>query len=111
MLRTRLALAALAATTLVGGPILVTAARAADEVVVRAGETLTSISGNPYVRITSSLNAESTSCALTGLTMPSSDSSNAATIPNLTNGASTLTHLITALKTVPRPRRSRPRGL
>lgn len=44
MLRSRLALSTLAALALVGGPILATGARAADEIVVRAGQTLTSIS-------------------------------------------------------------------
>ena len=51
MLRSRLAFAALAAVALVGGPILATAARAADEVVVRAGETLTSLSREHGVSI------------------------------------------------------------
>ena len=51
MHRSRLAFAALAAATLVGGPILATGARAADEVVVRAGETLTSISREHGVSI------------------------------------------------------------
>jgi soluble lytic murein transglycosylase-like protein len=51
LLRSRLAFAALAAVLLVGGPILATGARAADEVVVRAGETLTSISRRHGVSI------------------------------------------------------------
>ena len=51
MLRSRLALALLAAVLLVGGPILATAARAADEIVVRPGETLTSISRQHGVSI------------------------------------------------------------
>lgn len=51
MIRSRLAFAALAATALVAGPILTSAARAADEVVVRAGETLTSISREHGVSI------------------------------------------------------------
>jgi soluble lytic murein transglycosylase-like protein len=51
LLRSRLAFAALAAVALVGGPILATAARAADEVVVRAGETLTSLSREHGVSI------------------------------------------------------------
>ncbi|HSI99682.1 MAG TPA: LysM peptidoglycan-binding domain-containing protein [Patescibacteria group bacterium] len=51
MLRSRLAFAALAAFALVGGPILATAARAADEIVVRPGQTLTSISREHGVSI------------------------------------------------------------
>jgi N-acetylmuramoyl-L-alanine amidase len=51
LLRSRLAFAVLAAFALVGGPILTTAARAADEIVVRAGETLTSISREHGVSI------------------------------------------------------------
>jgi soluble lytic murein transglycosylase-like protein len=51
LLRSRLAFAALAALILVGGPILATAARAADEVVVRAGDTLTSIARQHGVSI------------------------------------------------------------
>ena len=51
MPRSRLAFAGLAAVLLVGGPILVTTARAADEIVVRAGETLTSISRRHGVSI------------------------------------------------------------
>ena len=51
MLRSRLAFAAIAAVALVGGPILATGARAADEVVVRPGETLTSISREHGVSI------------------------------------------------------------
>lgn len=51
MLRSRLALAAVIATALVGGPILVTTANAADEIVVRPGDTLTSISRQHGVSI------------------------------------------------------------
>ena len=51
MLRSRLAFAALAAVTLLGGPILATVARAADEITVRTGETLTSISRQHGVSI------------------------------------------------------------
>lgn len=51
MLPSRLAFAALAAVALVGGPILATTAHASDEIVVRAGETLTSISREHGVSI------------------------------------------------------------
>lgn len=51
MLRSRLALAALAASALVAGPILATGARAADEVVVSPGQTLTAISRQHGVSI------------------------------------------------------------
>jgi soluble lytic murein transglycosylase-like protein len=51
LLRSRLAFAALAAVALVGGPLLATSARASDEIVVHAGETLTSISREHGVSI------------------------------------------------------------
>jgi LysM repeat protein len=51
LLRSRFTIATLAAFALVGGPILATGARAADEIVVRPGETLTSISRQHGVSI------------------------------------------------------------
>jgi soluble lytic murein transglycosylase-like protein len=51
LLRSRFTIAALAAVALVGGPIFATGARAADEIVVRPGETLTSISRQHGVSI------------------------------------------------------------
>jgi soluble lytic murein transglycosylase-like protein len=51
LLRSRFAIAALAASALVAGPILAPSAHAADEIVVRPGETLTSISQQHGVSI------------------------------------------------------------